>query len=321
MAEYRTGSVGEEVRRLQARLSDLGFYGGALDGAFGGGTDAAVRAFQKARRLTVDGRVGPRTWQSLFEEKNPPRPALTGASLARRCLALTGSFETAASFPECFAGLVGDFDGQGISMGVCQWNFGQGSLQPLLKHMDQQSRPLLKQIFGDRYPELMTVLGATKDEQLSWARQNQTPKFQLFEPWRGFFRALGRTGEFQGIQEQAARGIYQRAVKECRAFGVASERAVALLFDIYVQNGGFKEATRATITGALARLPSSGRWQIREVERLKTIANLRADASLPQWRDDVRSRKICIAEGGGLVHGRRFDLNMDFGIRLKEPTA
>ena len=320
MAEYRIGSMGEEVRRLQRQLSALEFYGGAVDGAFGGGTDAAVRAFQKARRLTVDGRVGPATWRALFDEKKPATPALAADSLARRCLALTGSFETAAPVPECFAGLSGDFDGQGISMGVCQWNLGQGSLQPLLLDLDAKHRPVIKSIFGDRYPELMKVLAQPRDEQLAWARQNQTPKHQLFEPWRGYFRALGRAPEFQAIQERAAAGLYQTAVKECQAFAVTSERAVALLFDIYVQNGGFKAVTRATITGALARLPSGGGWQVREVARLKTIANLRADASLPQWRDDVRSRKVCIAEGGGLVHGRRFDL-LEYGIRLKAFAA
>jgi peptidoglycan hydrolase-like protein with peptidoglycan-binding domain len=36
-----------------------------LDGKFGGGTEAAVRAYQRAHRLVPDGIVGTKTWQAL----------------------------------------------------------------------------------------------------------------------------------------------------------------------------------------------------------------------------------------------------------------
>jgi peptidoglycan hydrolase-like protein with peptidoglycan-binding domain len=40
---------GPAVRNLQERLTALGFDTGGIDGEFGKQTDAAVRAFQKAR--------------------------------------------------------------------------------------------------------------------------------------------------------------------------------------------------------------------------------------------------------------------------------
>jgi hypothetical protein len=52
--------------------------------------------------------------------------------LLELCLKISGSFENGA--PD-YHGVTGNFDGQGISVGVLQWNAGQGSLQiAALKH-------------------------------------------------------------------------------------------------------------------------------------------------------------------------------------------
>ena len=60
------GSEGEQVRRLQQRLKDLGYYTGSVDGRYGSGTQAAVMAFQLRNSLTVDGKAGPATQRLLY---------------------------------------------------------------------------------------------------------------------------------------------------------------------------------------------------------------------------------------------------------------
>lgn len=55
------GSRGNEVRRIQTKLKQLGYYKGSVDGIFGTGTKNAVIAFQKNCGLTADGIAGPKT--------------------------------------------------------------------------------------------------------------------------------------------------------------------------------------------------------------------------------------------------------------------
>ncbi|HWP56178.1 MAG TPA: peptidoglycan-binding domain-containing protein, partial [Pyrinomonadaceae bacterium] len=65
MPILQRGSKGPDVLALQQRLKDLGFDPNGVDGNFGQGTEAAVRAFQQANGLGVDGKVGPNTSAAL----------------------------------------------------------------------------------------------------------------------------------------------------------------------------------------------------------------------------------------------------------------
>lgn len=55
------GQFSNDVKSLQSDLKTLGYLSGSADGAFGSGTEAAVKAFQKAHNLTQDGLVGSTT--------------------------------------------------------------------------------------------------------------------------------------------------------------------------------------------------------------------------------------------------------------------
>jgi putative chitinase len=70
----RIGDKGKAVRALQAALLERGFNPGAIDGEFGGGTEAAVMAFQKSAHLLADGIAGPRTLFALQLADSPDLP-------------------------------------------------------------------------------------------------------------------------------------------------------------------------------------------------------------------------------------------------------
>ncbi len=300
MKVYRRGSKGEEVGTIQGKLKELGLYAGDLDGIYGGGTESAVIKFQRQNNLGVDGKVGDDTWQALFGGESMPDPAILQEKLDYRCLALTGSFETGKPVPDCFCGITGDFDGQGLSFGVLQWNLGQGSLQPLFKDLAKKHPSLLAEVCHEHFPELKAVFTSSEEEQMTWIRSVQDPnRHRIHEPWYGLLKTLGRQKEFQAIQVKYAQKLYRQAKELCREYGLWSQRAVALMFDIKVQNGSIRSLTKAQIENDFNRLPSVLGEDELEVAKMKIVANRRAEASNSRWVEDVRRRKLTIAEGGG----------------------
>ena len=317
MLVFKIGSHGEEVRQIQTELWRLGFYAGPIDGEFGGGTASAVKVFQFSKALPVDGQIGADSWGELFGTGKMPRPAIFDEDLNYRCVALTGTFETDHGAPDCFCALSGDFDGQGMSFGVLQWNFGQGTLQPLLQDFIEQHADVARSVFQDELDVVSTALQAPREELFNFLRTIQHPiKHTINEPWRGMAKALGRTPEFQAIQVKYASKIFDLAVAMCRQYGLISQRAVALMFDICVQNGSIADLVQARILADFARLPTNLDTPSQEVQKIQIIANRRAEVANPRWVEDVRSRKLAIANGEGVVHGIHYDLAAQYNITL-----
>ena len=67
----RKGSTGQDVYMVQMRLRELGYYHGSVTGGYYGGTIEAVKAFQKACGLKVDGLAGTMTQAALFSTATP----------------------------------------------------------------------------------------------------------------------------------------------------------------------------------------------------------------------------------------------------------
>ena len=83
----RKNSIGIEVKQLQQRLKDLGYYSGDVDGQYGTGTQTAVTAFQNQHGLKADGVAGEQTLAILYSESAQtfvptPTPSATPAMLS-----------------------------------------------------------------------------------------------------------------------------------------------------------------------------------------------------------------------------------------------
>lgn len=64
-ATLKVGDSGADVKEVQKRLKQWGYYTGAVDGVYGPNTKKAVLLFQKKNGLTQDGVCGSQTYAAL----------------------------------------------------------------------------------------------------------------------------------------------------------------------------------------------------------------------------------------------------------------
>ena len=82
--EMRPGDKGMDVLRLQRRLACLDYYYDAVDGAYGNGTEEAIRDFQRMHGISKSGIADAKTMKALFNAnaKKALRPYMLRVSIA-----------------------------------------------------------------------------------------------------------------------------------------------------------------------------------------------------------------------------------------------
>lgn len=287
------GARGELVRQLQARLAELGFDPKGIDGDFGKGTADAVRAARKKLRLGAADEVDVPSWEAVMGRPVP--------TLQERAIGVTAAFEGHG-----FDLAAGNFDGAGLTWGIIGFTLQHGQLSEIVLEADTTDPNLVQQAFGKNAVECRQIMRAPRARQLAWADSisSGARKASVREPWRSCFRRFGQLPEVQALQlARVKRAYWDPARKTARELGLKTELGVALCFDIHVQNGSIRPSARERIRAEAAAHPIR-----RERELLVIIANAVADASRPQFREDVRSRKLTLATGAGRVHGATYVL-------------
>ena len=98
----RNGDKGDDVKLLQTRLKELGYYKSKVDGKMGKGTVNALKEFQKAHGLKDDGVAGQATYAILFTDnalKKGTTPTPQPTSIPTPAPEVTAAPDTSSSWP------------------------------------------------------------------------------------------------------------------------------------------------------------------------------------------------------------------------------
>ncbi len=249
---------------------------------------------------------------------------------------ITGTFENSG---DPYEGVSGDFDGQGISCGVLQWNIGQNSLQPLVKAIGEPVVLSTMPNFGkDMWKACNTSLSKALDIVRSW--QGGTA---LKSGPKGELKRLMGSSQMRQQQDAAIDKVAARAETLADTWAAdrgASKRSVqelAWFFDVVTQNNSMKGLSYKDVMAfkSVAGPGNAGDlvcdWLAGTTTKyagmedchknarlwrnavsgvaldLLVLGYLRSQKSILQWRGDVLNRKGTLAVKVGFVHKTKFD--------------
>ncbi len=301
-ARDQSDITGPLIANLQAALAVP-----VIDGVFGPQTAARLKAFQAAHAIAATAIVDSATWRAL---QRSPAPDLFG-----RCLQLTAAFE--GTF---YAGVVGNFDGAGLTWGILGFTLQSGQLAQILREVLATAPAAVAAAFGPNLAALrMAIAPQTPwSQRLAFAEAISDPadKSRLLSPWNAAFSALGALPQARQCQLDHAKTVYwARARQDFAALDLTDEPDAALMFDAAVQNGGLTREQILALRQYRATNPGLSGPAFRQ-----RIAQTLADAAQSAFRSDVLARKTTIANGFGVVHGANYTLTR-WGLQNAIPAG
>lgn len=229
--------------------------------------------------------------------------------------AVTAAFETTG---DKFQQITGNFDGAGLSFGPAQVNFGTGTLVPLFRKFQAADEAALRACFTDPddYDEWLQVMDLPIKAQIDWANSITTGRggHDVVEPWKAYFRAVGRVERFRTIMVESILSDYGgkmlRALKRLQELrpGVQIDhlRCICSLYDLVVQQGSLDKAW-ASIAERVGRENPQDQFAL-----IGIAVEERGRKASPEWRDDACSRRLGILKGVPETVGERQRANINF---------
>jgi hypothetical protein len=258
-------------------------------------------------------------------------------------LNITGSFEGKSGWKN----LAGNFDGQGISLGIMQQNLGQGTLQPLLVEMFTSYFDVLSNQFSssqiqsldqmlkdwqfikfkkssqevlfpensnsnpleENYKSEVSQSGVNQNkESVKWAQRTALDsKGQILSSWSRPLQNMAESSSYRSLQIQASLGYFERAQQYFVAFEFTQLRHLLLMYDFVIQNGSIGENHLKIYEAWLNQNPTAN-----EEARAFALLEVRLTTVKDQYKEDVRARKSTIIRGTGIVHKQNRNLPQEF---------
>jgi len=232
---------------------------------------------------------------------NPPNAADSGsvplAQAQDLALTVTMYFEGGNS---AYQALADDFDGMGTSFGLIQWNFGAGTLGPLLLKMMNADPAAFAGCFGANanFDALKSAItAASVSQQLIWARRLIASNRAA---WKAAFVAIGTNPTFNQIQRQQAITHYHaRALTVIASLRRISSdlmvnvevRSYVAIFDLCVQQNGIDNVLDSIKAKVLAAAPTT------QLALVTMAVQQRALSAKAKYVADCMSRRMGILTG------------------------
>ncbi|MDV3459052.1 hypothetical protein RZN05_18785 [Sphingomonas sp. HF-S4] len=183
------------------------------------------------------------------------------------------------SIPEtmgCWAMPVGDFDGQLVSVGMSQWNYGTGSLQPVLRAWKKgvgrfgRARKALAPVYGKLLFSRDCLAVPVRDKCRRGIRAAHGADGKLNATMLAELTAIFESDAMLQVQTDAYVALLMEVRGDLlRVFAgqPITMRKVRWAIDTKVQQGFFlADADLARLRGKLAAMPESERW-----DRLRAV--------------------------------------------------
>lgn len=233
------------------------------------------------------------------------------ASYLNMALRITGSFEGSG-----FNNVAGNFDGQGISAGVLQWNYGQESLQnKILKpYIDKFGVSALDAFFPEPIAD-SAFMKSKAAVRFAKSKMHTLGGFKI--KWAMSWAHFLVAPEVINLQKRAADSVASIAWDYCNEHNMESLKSFCWFFDIVTQNGSLNRVPKPTTENFIKYFNdnNNGRWSTSdfksEESKILFIWTCKR-ARMNRWRNDVLSRKCTIAAGRGSVHGKFYSWSNDF---------
>jgi hypothetical protein len=199
-----------------------------------------------------------------------------------------------------YQALADDFDGMGTSFGLIQWNFGAGTLGPLLLKMMNADPAAFAGCFGANanFDALKSAItAASVSQQLIWARRLIASNRAA---WKAAFVAIGTNPTFNQIQRQQAITHYHaRALTVIASLRRISSdlmvnvevRSYVAIFDLCVQQNGIDNVLDSIKAKVLAAAPTT------QLALVTMAVQQRALSAKAKYVADCMSRRMGILTG------------------------
>ncbi len=254
---------------------------------------------------------------------------LDDKSLLELCLSVSGKFE--ATGAPSYTDVAGNFDGQGISCGVLQWNAGQTTLQALVRAIGAaMGWDKAKTFFSSDIQQFSTLNSA---DGIAWCQQHYlTTGTTNLDPgakahWVAF---LGQPESIAAQIQIASNGVLGHAKREVAAYApdyIDRNRPYVFFFDLVTQEGGMTVGHQTVPAVPSGQTPDISdalnyastqdaictmTWKVNSdsdplAQLLLHYAYARSMFANSQYRWDTLARRGTIACRGGIVHKAHLD--------------